>query len=195
MAILMIFEMTLSYQIMLPLTLACIVAYFTVKSLDVLTMYDVTATRRRLHESLFRLRSTRMADLVQPTDTVLPLTATMDDALAMFARYSVKYVYVIDDQARYQGVIAVQDVTATLARRPQSLGEPVTSILRTDFLIPITPGISLEEGLERFLAHQGERLPIVQSPDNAVLLGVISKTALLEAYARLYRSSASSITE
>lgn len=32
MAVLMIFEMTLSYQVMLPLSLACVIAYFVAQA-------------------------------------------------------------------------------------------------------------------------------------------------------------------
>jgi CIC family chloride channel protein len=49
----------------------------------------------------------------------------------------------------------------------------------------ITPEMSLSEALQRFLIHQGERLPIVQSDANPVLLGAIYKTSLLDAYFRL----------
>jgi CIC family chloride channel protein len=55
--------------------------------------------------------------------------------------------------------------------------------------------MSLDEALQHFLAHQGERLPIVESVENPVLLGVICKSALLEAYSRLHRMSLSSVTE
>jgi CIC family chloride channel protein len=35
------------------------------------------------------------------------------------------------------------------------------------------------------MLHRGERLPIVQSADDPVLLGAIYKTSLLDAYYRL----------
>jgi len=53
---------------------------------------------------------------------------------------------------------------------------------RFDFL---TAGMSMSEALQLFLAHQGERLPVVESRENPVLLGVVYKSLLLEAYVRL----------
>jgi CIC family chloride channel protein len=195
MAVFMIFEMTLSYQLMLPLTLTCIVAYFAVKSLDAAAMYEITLKRRHHEKSLFRLRSTRMADLVQPALTVLPLTATFTEASAMFLAHSVKYIYIVDVAGRYKGVVAGQDITDALLKRPDAQAEPVSDCLRVDFLHPLLPTMSLDEALQHFLEHQGERLPIVQSAENPALLGVVGKSALLDAYSRLHRASLSALTE
>jgi CIC family chloride channel protein len=195
MAIFMIFEMTLNYQVMLPLTLSCMVAYFTVKSLDAAAMYDITSRRRRHEKLLFRLRSTSMADLVQPALTVLPLSATFADASTMILRHAVKYVYIVDVVGRFRGVVAAQDITAALVEQPEVGEKALANFLRADFLQPLIPVMSLDEALHHFLAHQGERLPIVQSVENPVLLGVIYKSALLDAYSRLHRASLSSVTE
>jgi CIC family chloride channel protein len=51
----------------------------------------------------------------------------------------------------------------------------------------ITPEMALGQAFEQFLAHHGERLPAVQSLADPLLLGVVYKTALLDAYARLDR--------
>jgi CIC family chloride channel protein len=49
----------------------------------------------------------------------------------------------------------------------------------------VTADMSLGEGLQRFLDHQGERLPAIQSTEQPVLLGAVYKSSLLEAYFRL----------
>lgn len=47
MAILIIFEMTLSYQVMLSLMLACVIAYFIARTSEQTSMYEVTLRRTR----------------------------------------------------------------------------------------------------------------------------------------------------
>jgi CIC family chloride channel protein len=59
--------------------------------------------------------------------------------------------------------------------------------LQRGLLPMITPEMALAEAFEQFLVHHGERLPAVQSADDPLLLGVVYKTALLDAYARLNR--------
>jgi CIC family chloride channel protein len=136
-----------------------------------------------------------MADLIQPAITVLPQDATFADASAMFLRHSVKYVYIVDEAGRYRGVVAAQDITAALVERPDVALKPVREFFRADFLYPLLPTMSLDEALQHFLAHQGERLPIVHSVEDPTLLGVICKSALLDAYSRLHRASLSGLTE
>ncbi len=185
MAILMIFEMTLSYQVMLPLMLSCVVAYFIARSIEGSSMYEITIRRNREEQERLRLRNTQMRELIRPADTVLPLTATLDEMTRMFIAFSVKYIYIVDDNNRLQGEVALQDLTSVLSGDHAMQKKTAADYLRRDFLPVITPEMSLSEALQRFLTHQGERLPIVQNIDDPVLLGAVYKTSLLDAYYRL----------
>ena len=60
MAVLMIFEMTLSYQLMLPLSLVCVIAYFVAQASGEASMHEITIRRNREQNSRIRLRATRM---------------------------------------------------------------------------------------------------------------------------------------
>lgn len=195
MAIFMIFEMTLSYQIMLPLMLACVFSYFIVRSTGGASMYEITVKRSRHEQALFRLRAMKMSALVTPAVTVLPMVATFNDASTMLLQHSVKYIYVVDEANRFKGVVASQDITAALFDRSDNGTSQVIDILRRDFLHVVTPDMSLDEALQRFLKHQGERLPVVRNFDDPVLLGVIDKTSLLDAYSRLNSSGLSANAE
>jgi CIC family chloride channel protein len=187
MAILMIFEMTLSYQVMLPLMLACVIAYFVARGAGGLSMYEITLRRQRDEQERLRLRSTQMRDLVKPAETVLPLGAPFAQMAAMFREHPVKYIYVVDARGRYQGVVALRDLAAELLDEGAHQDKVAADFLRRGLLPVITPEMALAEAFEQFLVHHGERLPAVQSADDPLLLGVVYKTALLDAYARLNR--------
>jgi CIC family chloride channel protein len=185
MAILMIFEMTLSYQVMLPLMLASVLAYYASRSSEGTAMYDITVTRIREEKARTQLRATLMRELIQPAETILPIDAPFSDMTRMFLQFPVKYIYIIDAANRYQGVVALQDLTMALLKRDDGEGKTARDFLRRDFLKVVTPEMSLNEALNCFLAHQGERLPAIRSQDDPQLLGVVYKTALLDAYYRL----------
>ncbi|MGI4813031.1 MAG: ClcB-like voltage-gated chloride channel protein [Janthinobacterium lividum] len=208
MAILMIFEMTLSYEVMLPLMLACVVAYFVSRTLEDTSMYEVTIKRNQETKARMRLRGTRMRDLVKPAETVLPVDAPLETLSRMFLRFPVKYVYIVDDGGRYQGVVALQDIASSLMHEPVTDETALVAAargtapapadsdgstaphcaadwLRRDYLEVVTPDMSLSEALQRFLVHQGERLPVIASQADPVLLGVVYKTSLLDAYVKL----------
>ena len=185
MAILMIFEMTLNYQVMLPLMLSCVVAYFIARSQNGGSMYDITLKRNRDVQERMRLRGIHMCDLIRPADTVLPMDAPFNEISRLFLKYPVKYIYIVDDNNHYCGVVALQDITSVLLDKGETENRVAADFVRREFLHVITPEMSLGNALQLFLDHQGERLPIVRSLAEPVLLGAIFKSALLEAYFQL----------
>lgn len=185
MAIMMIFEMTLSYPVMLPLLLSCIVAYFIARNSNGASMYEVTAQRHDEEQARLRLRQTRMGDLIKPAETVLPPDASFEDMIAVFLRFPVKYVYIVDDANRLLGVVSTQALAAIMSTPSANTGKRAGDLMRQDLLQVITPEMTLDDGWQCFMAHQGERLPVVQSHENPVLLGAIYKSSLLDAYFKL----------
>lgn len=184
MAILMIFEMTLSYQVVLPLMLSCVVAYFVARAIAQASMYEVTLRRNRAEKERLRLRATQMRDLIKPADTVLPLSADVQEMARVFLAYPVKYLYAIDDAGRFKGVVALKDITSDLLKNSDTSKKTAADYLQPRFSV-LTPDMPLEVALQHFMAFQGERLPVVESDRDPRLIGVVYKTSLLDAYFRM----------
>ncbi|MGJ7611400.1 MULTISPECIES: ClcB-like voltage-gated chloride channel protein [unclassified Variovorax] len=178
MAILMIFEMTLSYQVMLPLMAASVIAYFVARSANAGSMYEITLRRNEQRDTQLRLRGLHMRDLVQPAETVVGPQADREAMSKIFLQHPVKYLYVVDADNRYLGVVPL----SALGTAPT---ETTAGALLSQAIRPITADTGLGEALQRFLDHLGERLPVIESTDNPVLLGVAAKSALLATYVRL----------
>ncbi len=188
MAILMIFEMTLAYPIVLPLVPACVVAYFVSRAVAQVAMYDVTVVRDRDLQLRQSLRQTRLIELLRPADTVVHTTAPVTDALQLFLDYPVKYLYVVDDNNVYQGVIAQQDLTSLLLSQSELQHKRAGDVLRRGFVKTLNPDMTLDQAQDYFLQFQGERLPVVNHDVHPKLLGVVYKSALLEKYSALKKS-------
>ncbi|WP_322996851.1 ClcB-like voltage-gated chloride channel protein [Castellaniella sp.] len=188
MAILMIFEMTLSYQVVLPLVLACVVAYFVSRGLAQAVMYEVTLHHEDNQALRQRLRQARLDSLLRPAETVVRTTSSVRQAQEMFLDYPVKYLYVVDEESCWQGVIAQQDLTRMMLGEVDVATKTCGDVLRLDFVTPLYPDLSLDEAQARFSAFQGERLPVVSRDRPARLLGVVYKSDLLERYSQLKRA-------
>ncbi len=184
MAILMIFEMTLSYQVMLPLILCCVVAYFVARSVDEQSMYEITIRRNRAEQERLRLKAIRLGELIQPAVTVMPLDASIASLMQVFVEHPVKYIYIVDAAQRYCGVVALKDISHDLLTGHGQPDKTAADFVCQD-IRPLTPDMSLGNALEHFMTHQGERLPVVRADDDPVLLGAVHKTSLLDAYVRL----------
>ncbi|MES2183497.1 MAG: ClcB-like voltage-gated chloride channel protein [Pseudomonadota bacterium] len=183
MAILMIFEMTLSYQVMLPLMAASVIAYFVARSANAGSMYEITVRRREQQDERLRLRTLHVRDLVQPPQTVVRPDAGVQEMRALFLQHPVKYLYVVDDASLYLGVVPLKALTA--AAEGPGLAHRTAGDLLAQEISPVTADMNLGQALQRFMEHRGERLPVIESADNRLLLGVVAKSALLATYVRL----------
>src|SRR3569833_562460 len=143
--------------------------------------------RNRDEQELLRLRGMRMGDLVRPAETVLPMSASVADMTRMFLEHPVKYIYVVDDRQRYQGVVTLHDLASVLSEKDQESGKSAADFLRREQLHVLTPGMSLGDGLQHFLQHLGERLPLIQSREDPLLLGAVHKSSVLDACFRMSR--------
>jgi CIC family chloride channel protein len=184
MAILMIFEMTLSYQVVLPLMLSCVVAYFVARAIGKTSMYEITLHRNREEQERSRLRATQMRELIRPAETVVTPQATVQEMTRVFLEYPVKYLYVADASGCFLGVVALKDITSDLLDRRDTSARTAADYLQPHFDV-LTPDMPLGVALQHFLAFQGERLPVIESAACPKLAGVVYKTSLLDAYFRM----------
>ena len=180
MAILMIFEMTLSHQVMLPLMAASVISYFVVRSANAGSMYEITVRRREQHDEQERLRTLRLRTLVQTTDTIVGPDSGREEMNRIFRGQPVKYLYVAETSGNYLGVVPLVALSASDPSRDIKAAELLSQEIR-----PVTADMSLGEALQRFLEHRGERLPVIESLEHPILLGMVSKTDLLATYVRL----------
>ncbi|KVH73691.1 voltage-gated chloride channel protein ClcB [Burkholderia ubonensis] len=184
MAILMIFEMTLSYQVVLPLMVSCVVAYFVARATGTTSMYEITLRHHQDAQERLRIRTTQMRELIQPAQTVVPLTASVADMTRVFLEYPVKYLYVTDDAGRFRGAVALKDITCDLLDKRDTSDKTAAHYAHTPFPL-LTPDMPLGTALELFMGFQGERLPVIESIAEPTLAGVVYKTSLLDAYRRM----------
>ena len=182
MAIIMIFELTLDYQIILPLMLACVVGYYTSVRFEKRSIYSDALKRKGAGDYRYQLAELHVADLMKPD----PLTVTPGAGFAeigeKFVANRFNYLYVTDAGGRFIGAISLHDIKSYL--NAPELAELVIAgdILRED--IPtIRPPASLTEALERFTRHAGERLPVVTGDASARLVGSLAKTDVILALA------------
>jgi CIC family chloride channel protein len=184
MAILMIFEMTLSYQVVLPLMLSCVVAYFVSRAIGKTSMYEITLRRNEREQERMRLRATQMRELIQPAATVVPPTASVHEMTRLFLEYPVKYLYVTDDGGSFLGVVALKDITSDLLEKRDTSARTAADYLQPQLHV-LTPDMPIGVALQHFMAFQGERLPVIESACDPKLAGVVYKTSLLDAYRRM----------
>lgn len=177
MAIIMIFEMTLSYDIILPLMLCNVIAFFTARSVEGISLYNVALRRKTAEQtSALRFESNQVGELMKASPPSVPEAASFAEVARSFLSARRNNLYVVDDSSRYLGAVALHDIK-TFLQDPE-LAEVVIArdILRDDFPA-LTPELSLADALGKFLGVEAERLPVIDA--DGKLIGSLAKGDLL----------------
>jgi CIC family chloride channel protein len=180
MAILMVFEITLDYAIILPLMMGCVIAYYLSIGIEPASIYSDSLKRkgaRLFDEQLSRLR---VLDLMKTDPPTIPVTAGFVEIAQYFLSHRFSYLYVVDPQRKFLGVVSLHDIKPYLNEPEMADVIIAEDILRENFPT-ITPNVSLANALEYFVRHDGERLPVLDAEHK--LLGRISKSDIILAIA------------
>lgn len=181
MAIVMIFEMTFDYQIILPLMLACVVGYYTSFSIEKRSIYAEALKRKGAGDYRKQLAELHVRDLMKPKPLTVAPTAGFAEIGEKFITTRFNYLYVTD-HGRFIGAISLHDIKNFL-----NTPELATVVIARDILHETFPAVrpdaSLTEALERFSHHDGERLPVISDANGQALIGSVSKTDVILALA------------
>jgi CIC family chloride channel protein len=182
MSILMLFEMTLDYGVVLPLMLVCIIAYYTARSLQSDSIYAESLRRKEPPAAAAEAFAQRAGDLMRrPPATVLENTPFPEIA-RLFAGAPYRHLPVVTLENELRGVIVLREVEDYLQRHQPGEWVTAADLMRIDSPM-VTPEAGLSEALESFRHYAGERLPVVNNARERILVGYVSKTDLLLAMA------------
>jgi CIC family chloride channel protein len=177
MAVIMLFEMTLSYDIILPLMLCNVIAFYTAKGLMGESLYSASLRRKAAEAPAAALPVGRVQDLMKADPPVIPPGARFAEIAQMFLSVRVNNLYVRGDDGRFLGAVSLHDIKPYLGQLDVAELVIARDIMREEFP-RIGPDQTLSDALGKFMGHTAERLPVV-APDSGRLLGSLSKGDLL----------------
>jgi chloride channel protein, CIC family len=174
-SILMLFEMTLDYDMVLPLMLACVTAHYTAKvyrrgeSVYSASLQAAPAGEERVPRSV--------ADLLKPAPAVVAGTSTLRAMFAQLPRRPLERVYVTDGQE----LVAWLDLRHVLQqyRRNQLNPDVTVHSLARPVTLTLTPEMSLGTALDGFMRERANVLPVTAGQWRSTLLGEVSRHDLL----------------
>jgi chloride channel protein, CIC family len=171
-SVLMIFEMTENYGVVVPLMLACVLGYSISRVLRPASIYAKAQRNNAAHApSLVMAR-----DLLRDDRPTVRADQTLRQLEDVFVKWRRPHVYVLDANGRFIGAIALHDLAPLLKAGADGNAPWPMRLLRADFprVQDTTP---LWQVLETFANHPGERLPVLDADDR--LLGYVAKTDLM----------------
>jgi chloride channel protein, CIC family len=178
MAILMVFELTLSYAIVPFLMVACVLGYYCSSFFERRFMYGESLERKGAAFFNSQLAEVNLVDLIKRDPLTLPQNATFAHIAQTFVQHQFQHIYIVDGQRKLLGAVSLHQVKAFLDR-PELEKVVIAGDIMDENFPSISPLCSTGNALKKFSETRSERLPVVDNPTLHRLIGSISKTDII----------------
>ena len=181
-AVVMVFEMTLDYGMVVPLLLGSALATLVAKRFSANSIYTEALQRKAGEDqAAAALDVLRVADLLRPDQVTVAPDLPLPRLLDTFVASRRNHLYVVDERGGFLGAVNLHDVNEALRAAGGAGALVAKDAMRARFEVT-TPEESLPRVLERFSAQESERLPVLQDLESKRLVGTISKRDILSVY-------------
>jgi CIC family chloride channel protein len=184
-SILILFEMTGDYRIILPLMLATVMSTLISRVISHESIYTLKLSRRGIH-----LEQGQDIDVMQGVTIDQAMTTDMDAVLLdtplenlvdEFAHTHHHGFPVVDDAGELVGVVGIQDLERALVAGPIK-GKTVADIATTEDLQVAYPYEPMWRALRRMGTRDIGRLPVVEREGSRRLVGIVRRSDIIRAY-------------
>ena len=185
-AILILFEMTGDYRIILPLMLATVVSTVLSTVLNRDSIYTLKLARRGI-----RLEQGRDVDVLETITvgevmsvdivTVTPET-TLDELAAEFARMHFQAFPVANAAGELVGMVGIEDLDRAVASGIDAATTVADIIDTTSDVLVAYPDESMGTALRRLGIRDVSRLPVLDGEGSKRLVGVVRRNDIVRAY-------------
>lgn len=186
-AILIVFEMTNDYRLMVPLMAAVIFSMIVAERLHKESIYTLKLTRRgirlRRGKDVDVMENINVEEVMRPAPESISGETPLRMVPALLDKARMHGLPVAKDDGGLCGVITVQDVEKAIDVDENNLDLPVTQFC-SQRLIVAHPDESLHHALERMSHRDIGRLPVVDRNHPSQLVGWISRADIIRAYER-----------
>ncbi len=192
-AFLILFEMTGGYKIILPLMIACIISTLVASQIRQESIYTLKLLRRginiRAGKEMNLLRSMSVGQAMRTEVETLPEDMRLRDFMKLLVHSKHSSFPVVDHTGRLAGILSYADYSEHAFE--ESLQDVVVvKDMATKNVETVCPHDDLELALTRISAKDYATLPVIASPEDRRLVGIISRRDITSAYSRQILKSA-----
>ncbi len=185
-AMLIVFEMSNDYALILPLMVSAVTACYFAQYLLADSIYTIRLTRRGIHFVQGRdvdiMQAVQVREVMQEEVVKINVEQPLSVLYRRFQETNLLGFPVMDNDNLLWGVVTLQDLEKILSQETFNLrGMTVEEIGVTD---PVTvfPDEPIWTAIQKMAPRGLARLPVVSRSNQRVLLGLISRSDILRAY-------------
>ncbi len=185
-AIIIIFELTNDYRIILPLMVACIISVLITSRFKKDSIYTLKLSRRGL--DIFKqkeaniLKTVKVADVMKKKVTKIKDNTPFSKLKHIVLNNHTDYLYVADETGHVKGLIYARNIERLI----YGFEKPEENATAKDFYAPITfyftPDDTLDIVLKAFESSSLNEFPVVADKYRLKLIGAVTKDNVIAAY-------------
>ncbi len=185
-AILLLFEMTRDYRIILPLMFAVVISLLVSQRLQRESVYTLGLARKGIR--LQRGRDIDVMESLRVSDVMLDEKVTLSagfpvNRLADMVLQTGRHAFaVLDDDGQLFGMVAVEDYRRALHGEYGPIENLAARDIATRELVTVFPDETVGAALQRMAPRDLSRLPVVARDNPRQFLGVVRRSDIVRAY-------------
>jgi CIC family chloride channel protein len=186
-AILIVFEMTDDYQLIIPLMASVIVSLIIAERLHRESIYTLKLTRRGIH--LRRGRDLDVMETVRVDEVMAPQPVTISADLPVlrladeFVRTGRHGFPVLNEDGSLFGMVSLEDYRRVMqGEKPGLSDDLLVRDIATCDVVSVFPDDTVGTTMRRMAPRDLSRLPVVAREDPRRLLGVVRRNDIVRAY-------------
>ncbi len=184
-AILIIFEMTGNYKIILPMMITCILSTIVASSLKTGSIYTIKLLRRGvdLSKGLEQniLKNIKVRQIMEKDVVTIPEGMPLVSLLSTFKIRNVSYLHMVNKENDLTGIISFRDIRPLLEEEEVNYLIIAKDVATTD-LVTVGP----DDNIQVAMGLMGERgisqLPVIGGENGRKLIGTLREKDVMAAY-------------
>ncbi|MEF8824138.1 MAG: chloride channel protein [Desulfohalobiaceae bacterium] len=185
-AIMTIFELTLQYQIILPLMLACISSTLVVRLLFGYSAYEMKLARDGVNfvrgHDVGILRNLSIREFMHREYAWIREDAPLQELYRRLMESPFPHFVVLDAKEELAGVVSLRDLRPVLDRFNELEDSLAVRDVMTRSPVTLEERDTMERAMHVFETHQFSFVPVLENSGSQRVSGILSKDALLTAY-------------
>lgn len=187
-SILILFELTSDYKIILPLMIACTMATILARKLKDDSIYTEKLSRRGITISQGQeeiiMKSFSVGDLMEPNPPMIEECKRLKEIIKIFMTNKEPYYYVVTENGNLVGSLSTHLVKDVLSADD----DLDRLIIARDLLVPseevVAPETTLADCMYKFERVESDHLPVIEGNGSNKLIGTISRKEIIKLYNR-----------
>jgi len=185
--ILLLFEVTGDYHIILPIMVACIMSTLTIRALSPHSIFSIGLHRKGITieagKEVNVLQSLKVKDAMSTELEIIPESMSFGEILRHITLSRYSNFPMVNHDGQLTGMISFQDIRQHVFD-PELEQLVIAKDLATISLSTVSPSDNLKDALSRLAYGTVEQLAVVDTKDPSKLIGILTRSDIITAYNR-----------